>query len=256
MIIHKGNLSAPMGYRNNIPIWDGKKEFIDPVTIPFYVENISDSIETVSIRQILPYSPSNTIEISSDGQNWTTLGTTSTTALTFSLPVGSKIYMRANANSFSDNNITGCSKVGGNIMSLLYGSNFTGSEVTFPGNYISQFLGLFYSNNKLNDAGELILPATTLTQTCYREMFIYCDSLVTGPKIMAKTLADGSCMAMFMSCSKLNDITIYADDISANSCLQEWVDGVAATGTFRKRTSTTYPTGVSGIPTGWTVVNL
>lgn len=30
MIIHKGNQSAPMGYHNGIPIWDGVKQTIDP----------------------------------------------------------------------------------------------------------------------------------------------------------------------------------------------------------------------------------
>ena len=47
-----------------------------------------------------------------------------------------------------------------------------------------------------------------------------------------------------------------ATDISASSCLANWVSGVASTGTFTKATSmTSLPTGVSGIPSGWTVVD-
>ena len=48
-----------------------------------------------------------------------------------------------------------------------------------------------------------------------------------------------------------------ATDISATNCLKNWVKGVATTdGTFTKASSmTTLPTGDSGIPTGWTVVN-
>ena len=47
-----------------------------------------------------------------------------------------------------------------------------------------------------------------------------------------------------------------ATNISATDCLKDWVKGVPATGTFTKAASmTTLPTGDSGIPAGWTVVN-
>jgi hypothetical protein len=45
-------------------------------------------------------------------------------------------------------------------------------------------------------------------------------------------------------------------DISASSCLTNWVNGVSSSGTFVKHPDmTSLPSGVSGIPTGWTVVN-
>ena len=47
-----------------------------------------------------------------------------------------------------------------------------------------------------------------------------------------------------------------ATDISASSCLANWVSGVSSTGTFTKAASmTSLPTGINGIPSGWTVVN-
>jgi hypothetical protein len=47
-----------------------------------------------------------------------------------------------------------------------------------------------------------------------------------------------------------------ATDISASNCLTNWVSGVASTGTFVKHPDmTSLPSGVSGIPSGWTVVN-
>ena len=58
---------------------------------------------------------------------------------------------------------------------------------------------------------------------------------------------------MFNNCSKLNNIKCLATDISATSCLTNWVKGVASSGTFVKDANTTWPEGVSGIPTGWTV---
>ena len=50
-----------------------------------------------------------------------------------------------------------------------------------------------------------------------------------------------------------------ATDISASNCLDEWVSGVAATGTFKKSASmTSLPIGGygNGIPDGWTVENV
>ena len=47
-----------------------------------------------------------------------------------------------------------------------------------------------------------------------------------------------------------------ATNISATGCLSNWVNGVASTGTFVKNPSmTSLPTGTSGIPSGWTVVD-
>ena len=47
-----------------------------------------------------------------------------------------------------------------------------------------------------------------------------------------------------------------ATDISAGSCLNNWVYNVASSGTFVKNPAmNSLPTGTSGIPSGWTVVN-
>jgi hypothetical protein len=50
----------------------------------------------------------------------------------------------------------------------------------------------------------------------------------------------------------INSITTYANDISATDCLFNWLSGVASTGDFYNLGGATYPTGTSGIPTGWT----
>ena len=60
---------------------------------------------------------------------------------------------------------------------------------------------------------------------------------------------------MFNGCTNLNSITCLATDISASSCTTNWLKNVAATGTFYKASSmTSWESGVSGIPTGWTVL--
>ena len=100
------------------------------------------------------------------------------------------------------------------------------------------------------------LPATTLTSDCYRSMFYGCSSLENAPILNATVLTTSCYRYMLNGCKKINSITMLATDISASSCLANWVSGVASTGTFTKATSmTSLPTGVSGIPSGWTVVD-
>ena len=170
--------------------------------------------------------------------------------------------------------------VQGNIMSLLYGDNFEGVE-TFSSIDGYDFYNLF-SGTSVVDASNLILPATALTQNCYNSMFAYCSSLTqapslpattlaqrcyawmfsncssltTAPELSALTLTNGCYRNMFINCTSLNRIKMLATDISASECLTNWVNGVAASGTFTKATSmTSLPSGANGIPNNWTVVN-
>ena len=111
---------------------------------------------------------------------------------------------------------------------------------------------MFYDCTSLTSAPEL--PATTLTQSCYQLMFRGCTQLTTAPVLPATTLADYCYINMFNGCTKLNNITMLATDISAYCCLENWVKGVAATGTFTKAKDTSIPiNSPSGIPEGWTV---
>ena len=113
---------------------------------------------------------------------------------------------------------------------------------------------MFSNCTSLEDAPAL--PATTLAEYCYGSMFYGCEKLTEAPELPATTLTDNCYNQMFYECTSLNKITMLATDISATDCLKDWVQGVAATGTFTKAASmTTLPTGDSGIPSGWTVVN-
>ena len=114
---------------------------------------------------------------------------------------------------------------------------------------------MFYGCTSLTTAPEL--PATTLANSCYGYMFHGCTSLVTAPKVLpATTLTERCYFYMFNGCTKLNYIKCLATDISASDCLYSWVTNVASTGTFVKATGmTSWSTGKSGIPSGWTVVD-
>ena len=85
-------------------------------------------------------------------------------------------------------------------------------------------------------------------------MFGGCTSLVKAPTLPATTLADSCYGDMFYGCTKLSYIKCLATDISATNCTSDWVSGVASSGTFVKATSmTSWGTGTSGIPSGWTI---
>lgn len=113
---------------------------------------------------------------------------------------------------------------------------------------------MFYGCTSLTQVPEL--PATTLVENCYESMFQGCTSLIIAPELPATKLIDYCYQYMFEGCSKLNNITMLATNISASWCLLYWVSGVSSTGTFTKAAEmTSLPTGTSGIPSGWTVVD-
>ena len=116
------------------------------------------------------------------------------------------------------------------------------------------YKNMFYKCTGLTTAPEL--PATTLADGCYSGMFSYWTSLTTAPELPATTLAEHCYRQMFQSCTSLNNITMLATNISASSCLYNWVSGVSSKGTFIKHPDmNSLPTGTSGIPSGWTVEN-
>ena len=208
-----------LAYDNGTPVLkakQGSSPTPDP-SIPFYVENITQETETLTIskNEMQPGELSFPVEISIDGTTWSTFGTTGGTPLTRTLQPGDKVYLRATTDSWKSYwedysyCITGVSKVGGNIMSLLYGSNFTGNETTFPSESDHNFYSLFYNmdtreNADLINASELILPAVTLTDSCYESLFFGCTSLTTAPAILPATTLAVSCYStMFSGCTSL-----------------------------------------------------
>lgn len=116
----------------------------------------------------------------------------------------------------------------------------------------SCYAGMFNSCSSLTTAP--VLPATTLAPYCYASMFYWCINLTTSPVLPATTLVERCYEGMFQYCRSLNDVTSYANTINGLS-LNAWLDGVSSTGTFHKLGTYNYPTGASGIPSGWTVVN-
>ena len=115
------------------------------------------------------------------------------------------------------------------------------------------YYSMFYDCTSLTIAPEL--PTIYLAEHCYERMFQGCSSLTTAPELPATNLQWGCYAYMFMSCSSLNYIKMLATYVSAYNCLAEWVAEVSPSGTFVKDASVTLPTGESGIPDGWTIIN-
>ena len=100
------------------------------------------------------------------------------------------------------------------------------------------------------------LPATTLADYCYSQMFEGCTGLTKAPDLLAANLTSDCYSQMFMGCTKLESIKCLATDISASNCTSSWLSGVSATGTFTKAAGVNWSgkTSVSGIPSGWAVL--
>ena len=85
-------------------------------------------------------------------------------------------------------------------------------------------------------------------------MFANCTSLTKAPDLLATTLEPRCYQTMFLNCTSLNYIKMLATDISSTTGLSYWVYNVAANGTFVKAAEmASLPTGINGIPEGWTV---
>ena len=224
------------------------------------------------------------IQYSKNGGEWISI--TAGTEGTISVEAGDVVRFKGSNSTYagSKSNYAGFHSGGtasfdieGNIMSLIYGDDFSGNTA-MTGSY--NFCSIFKSS-KVVSAEHLILPATTLTNYCYRAMFSWCTSLEKAPALPAPTLSRGcywymfeqcaiteapvlsattlvqECYGnMFNGCASLNSITCLATtSLGVASGLTNWVSGVSATGTFVKDGNTAWATGRSGIPNGWTVYN-
>ena len=168
----------------------------------------------------------------------------------------------------------------GNIMSLAYKEEYEGKTDLNE----KSFKGLFSGNANLynHPTKALVLPATTLTEECYKEMFKECTnltiapklpamvlaercyecmfdgctSLTTAPKLPAETLVNDCYYHMFDGCTNLNTVTCLATDISANNSTISWLSGVSyEEGKFLGVSSTQWWRDDNGIPSSWETVD-
>ena len=125
---------------------------------------------------------------------------------------------------------------------------------------ISCYAEMFAGCSSLAQAPEL--PATTLEFWCYSGMFANCISLTRSPKLQADVLTQMAYQKMFKGCSSLSTIEVRFSEwsewvegwTSRKWNTNEWVDGVAPTGTFICPDVLPKEFSIHKIPEGWNVV--
>ena len=219
-------------------------------TEPFYIQDLSGSENTITLSVRNSMSPIITPYYSFDKENWVSLGATGLgKKKTVVIPANSKVYFRCKTEAWAymqqqygttygnEFGASGDIKAGGNIMSLLYGEDFTGNETTFPsygqytpGAYPDPYpLGyLFHSNTHLISVSDLLFPATTLVDNCYYRMFYGCSSLTNVPVLPATTLARSCYSGMFYNCTSLTTAPTLPVTTLARSCYSQMFGGCSS----------------------------
>ncbi len=251
-------------------------------------EAIESGTFTLTIPSGLATSALEYVRYSTDGgATWETIKNVDSQQVVITTPTiaaGDKVLWRGkgskyanNTSAYSNFSSTGKYNVSGNIMSLLHDSSFE-DKVAFTQTDVFVYL---FKNGKIVSAADLLLPATTLTESCYnfmfnactemtngpaelpattpkaycyQRMFNYCPKMESAPVIQLQTLITACCNYMFANCGKLAYVKAMFLTEPSTSYTNAWLSNVAASGTFVKNAAATWDvSGSSGIPTGWTV---
>ncbi|MBQ3414514.1 MAG: hypothetical protein IJH39_04035 [Clostridia bacterium] len=217
--IHLNGNPVPMIYRNGELIYQRFTATPEPEPIDYKQQYLTFEVFSAGTigwkKNNSSSSPDKTIEYSLDnGTTWTSItSATGSSAPSFSVNAGDKILFRGNNASYcgsnnSYNNLftTTCPFiVYGNIMSLINSTTFrTLTEVT----EVHTFTGIFLNCTGLTSAENLVLPATTLVQNTYRNLFQGCTNLTTAPsELPSTTLAKECYFNMFNGCTSLTGVS-------------------------------------------------
>ena len=144
----------------------------------------------------------------------------------------------------------------GNFMSLAT-SNFS-AVTTVSSDAVSGYTQIF-QGTRITNAKNLKLPATTLAEYCYQDMFYGCTGLTSAPELPATTLVNRCYGNMFYNCTNLNSVKALFTTTPSTTYTQNWLQGVSSTGTFYKNPSATWDSsitpGASTVPANWTIEN-
>ena len=184
---------------------NASEETVSMTETPLTIEAIEDAT-TITITNPLAL----TIEYSTDGgTTWTT--SNAAPIIISGINAGQTVQLRGNNAAYASSatkadatTITfdkDCYAYG-NVMSLINSTGFE-TNTTLTGSFA--FYGLFYQNTHLlnHATKDLVLPATTLTESCYASMFIGCTGLTKAFTLPATTLATKCYRFMYSGCSNL-----------------------------------------------------
>jgi hypothetical protein len=171
----------------------------------------SDPINTSNYMTILALENGLTAKLSTnacqyciDGDgNWIDLPSGTTTQ---SINSGQTLSFRGNLTPNSSNGIGTFTiskkcNLEGNCMSMLFGDNAVNNYSLSGKKYA--FYKLFNGCTTIIQVSDTFLPATTLTDNCYSNMFYGCTSLTVAPELPATTLVSFCYNSMFYGCTSL-----------------------------------------------------
>ena len=124
--------------------------------------------------------------------------------------VGDKVCFYGNNSTYGSSDDNMCSNIEcsnycyvyGNVMSLVDSVYYENAKELSDA---YTFRKLFYKNKYIKNKSDVgvVLPATTLAEGCYSDMFSGCTSLASAPELPATTLAEGCYGSMFSGCTSL-----------------------------------------------------
>ena len=187
-----------------------------------------------------------TIEYSLDsGETWAEItSNTGDSAPSISVSAGDVVQFKGDnatyssgfsrCNSFSAS--TAKFEAEGNIMSLIDSTGYT-TATTLANSYT--FYYLFRECTGLTSAENLVLPATTLANNCYQNMFIRCTGLTSAPELPATTLANNCYDGMFFGCTGLTSAPELPATTLATQCYNNMFYGCTSLTTAPELPATT-----------------
>ncbi|MEE3434692.1 MAG: leucine-rich repeat protein [Treponema sp.] len=162
--------------------------------------------------------------------------------------VGDKVEFFGDNNTYATIDFTHYSHIAcsadcyiyGNIMSLVKSVGFA-SETTLKGAYT--FCQLFDGDAHIKNktGSNLLLPATTLADGCYSEMFRGCTGLTSVPSLPATTLAWFCYSEMFYGCASLTAAPSLPATTLAYACYSEMFYGCTSLTAAPELPATTLP---------------
>ena len=257
----------------------------------FWFKNTYNGSNTLRFTRETSGSPSSsnyttTVEWSKDKKKWTKMTIGSSNSI--SLAKNETVYLRNDTGKFSyfngHSNIAKCYykisgdnsyTVGGDLRTLInyknvvnlslkngvfayllyYDSSLTSaSSLTFKYHTISSY-GLYqcFDGDESLTAAPSVLHPVNINPYCYYSMYSR-TNIKNTPVLPAQTLKEECYFELFAFCNDFSSVTSYANNISATSCLENWMKSVKSSGTFHNLGTANYPRNASGVPSGWTIV--
>ena len=230
LVYEKAVTGKTMAAGSMYPVSISMTGTFNALTTPLTFEAIEAGTQ-VSFR--LP-SNEGTVQYRVNDGDWTDY--TSEAAITLQ-NVGDKVQFRGNRSTYYVNTTDGdygqfsasadC-YLYGNIMSLV--TDYATNENAFASNFTltgeSAFFRLF-RNTTIKSCGikPLVLPATTLAEKCYEELFLGCTSLTTAPALPATTLASSCYEYMFYGCTSLTTAPALPATTLDENCYSDMFSG-------------------------------